>query len=127
MKAPRRYCAYRGYPPCQNRVLRGYCPEHTHHRTRQRTPTHPEYDSKRWQDYRKQYVADHPQCARCKAVTYCPDHIVPSWVEPDWFYLESNHQPLCRKCNTAKGYEDAITYRGQAQPMKRHQKVPIIA
>ena len=123
-KAPLRYCAY---PRCSARVPHGYCIAHRVEQGRQRMPTHPEYNSYRWQVYRDTYKAEHTHCALCPALVWVVDHIVPTWVAPDRFYDPSNHQPLCAKCNRKKADEDAQTYRGMARAMKKLHTPPVVA
>ena len=57
-----------------------------------------------WQRYRKQYLADHPLCARCarygrKAKSTSVDHIKPHHGDQKLFWDPANHQALCNACH----------------------------
>ena len=66
----------------------------------------------RWAKASKRFLMSHPICARCGMLAQVTDHIVPPWSEnaPD-FFDESNWQPLCSSCNSAKANEDKSKYR----------------
>jgi len=69
-----------------------------------------EYHTARWTRESAAFRKANPLCKRCKdagriSPTNVTDHIVPVAIHGD-FYDRSNWQPLCRKCNIAKGNED---------------------
>ena len=126
-KLPLKHCAY---GPCSVKVPVGtsYCPEHSRQKSREhRSTQHPGYNQHRWQKYRDEYKAEHPFCIQCKALTQVVDHIIPTWVRPDLFYEESNHQPMCFRCNRLKADEDAKRYAGKAQRFKTPVTSPVLA
>ena len=69
------------------------------------------YHTARWTKLSRRYRIAHPLCAECKRngriePSTFVDHIIPWPVCGDRFFDESNLQPLCDKCNHAKGQRD---------------------
>lgn len=69
-----------------------------------------EYHTSRWTKESKAFREIHPLCIECKKrgilqPTEVVDHIVPFPVCGD-FWNQENWQPLCKKCNVAKGNRD---------------------
>jgi len=66
----------------------------------------------RWQQYAKQFLREHPLCARCEkeGVTEAAevvDHIIPVRGPYDsLFWVASNHQALSARCHSIKTRED---------------------
>lgn len=63
-----------------------------------------------WARESKAFLAAHPWCARCaqrgaRVPATVTDHIVPHKGDPRRFWNRSNWQPLCGRCNRAKGVE----------------------
>ncbi|WGE43046.1 HNH endonuclease [Actinobacillus equuli] len=104
---PLRRCTF---PCCRNRVKSGRCDEHKPKDTRQGAAKRG-YDH-RWAKYRKGYLAQNPLCVMCLAKgIYTPatviDHIKPvenGQADP-LFWVQSNHQALCRDCHSYKTRE----------------------
>lgn len=74
------------------------------------------YHSYRWWKLSKRYRKQHPLCAECQrkgiiAPATCVDHIIPYPICKDYFFDESNLQPLCDKCNAEKGNWDKEAIR----------------
>lgn len=68
-----------------------------------------------WNQFAKRYKQQYPLCRNCLSKgdvkpSQIVDHIIPLHVRPDLKYEDSNLQPLCTACNTAKGKEDAKKY-----------------
>lgn len=101
---PLRRCSY---PNCKNKVKSGRCEEHKPKDTRASSSARG-YDHK-WSKYRAQYLRFHPLCVMClEKGIYTPatviDHIKPvenGQADP-LFWIESNHQALCRDCHSYK-------------------------
>ena len=101
---PLRRCSY---PNCKNKVKSGRCEEHKPKDTRASSSARG-YDHK-WSKYRAQYLRFHPLCVMClEKGIYTPatviDHIKPvenGQADP-LFWVESNHQALCRNCHSYK-------------------------
>ena len=75
----------------------------------------PEYHSHRWTRMSRAFRRDHPLCAECQrngriAEAQVTDHIIPPWVAGVDFWDENNWQPLCRRCNLAKGARDRVRW-----------------
>ena len=75
----------------------------------------PEYHTHRWTRLSRAFRRQHPLCAECQrkgriAEAEVTDHIIPPWVEGVDFWDASNWQPLCRRCNLAKGARDRIKW-----------------
>lgn len=75
----------------------------------------PEYHTHRWTRLSRAFRTQHPLCAECQrkgriAEAEVTDHIIPPWVEGVDFWDASNWQPLCRRCNLAKGARDRIKW-----------------
>jgi 5-methylcytosine-specific restriction protein A len=69
-----------------------------------------EYHTGRWTRESRAFRESNPLCAACFeegiiTPTEVVDHIIPAPICDD-FWDMSNWQPLCRKCNTAKGNRD---------------------
>jgi len=62
----------------------------------------------RWQRYSKQRLKAHPLCVRCQEQWGCvraarvTDHTIPHKGDERLFWLESNHQSLCKECHDIK-------------------------
>ncbi|MCY1283417.1 HNH endonuclease [compost metagenome] len=61
----------------------------------------------RWQKERERFLAKHPLCCQCEKegrVTEATDvdHIIPHRGDESLFWRESNWQPLCHSCHSAK-------------------------
>lgn len=62
----------------------------------------------RWQRISRQYLRQHPLCARCGRPAQVVDHIVPHRGREQLFWDESNWQALCKACHDRKtGEEDS--------------------
>ncbi|HGO5823469.1 HNH endonuclease [Mannheimia haemolytica] len=104
---PLRRCTF---PGCRNRVKSGRCEEHKPKDTRESAAKRG-YDH-RWAKYRKGYLVQNPLCVMCLAKgDYTPatviDHIKPvenGQADP-LFWVQSNHQALCRDCHSYKTRE----------------------
>lgn len=59
------------------------------------------YD-RRWQKFRRRFLADNPACAHCGRIAEEVDHITPLVIEPDRKYDLTNLQPLCHRCHSIK-------------------------
>lgn len=75
------------------------------------------YDG-RWRRYRVMFLRRHPLCVLCqqqgKATSATVvDHIIPHRGDPERFWDESNHQPLCKPCHD--GAKRAQELRGLAR------------
>ena len=91
----------------------------------------PEYHTHRWTRLSRAFRRQHPLCAECQrkgriAEAEVTDHIIPPWVEGVDFWDASNWQPLCRRCNLAKGARDRIkwpldTRKGEGVQISRRQ------
>jgi len=95
----------------KKRLTRPWIPQQTRAakmETRERSAD--EYHTARWTRESRAFRAENPLCRKCASVgivTSCDvtDHIVPPEVHGD-FWDKKNWQPLCRRCNIAKGNED---------------------
>lgn len=61
----------------------------------------------RWQEYARQFLKEHPLCARCEAAgrttaAAVVDHITPHRGNAALFDDAANHQPLCKRCHDRK-------------------------
>jgi 5-methylcytosine-specific restriction enzyme A len=95
-----RYCE--GSPQCRNTVVSGVCPDCRKTRTRV-------VYSRRWAQYSKRRLAEHPWCVGYPAGVHqtprlaeCTDHIKSARQYPELHWEPTNHQSLCRACNVAK-------------------------
>jgi 5-methylcytosine-specific restriction protein A len=96
--APLRYCLQRG---CNARVSKGYCSDCA-----------PKNDAgvhygRKWGKARLRFLAEHPFCVECekagaKTLATDVDHIIPHRGSAAVFWRESNWQPLCHSCHSAK-------------------------
>lgn len=94
------------YPGCRELVKHGNarCEKHRDLEKKQAEAARPSarergYDY-RWEKARKEYIAVHPLCERCKAVgIYRPakvvDHVIPHKGNSVLFWDRSNWQSLC--------------------------------
>ena len=69
-----------------------------------------EYHTAKWTRLSRRFREANPLCARCAAAgvvtpTQVTDHVIPVDIHKN-FWDQSNWQPLCRRCNIAKGNED---------------------
>lgn len=60
-----------------------------------------------WQGYRKLFLAEHPVCINCKrkgriVLATVVDHIKPHRQDMTLFWMEGNHQALCKRCHDRK-------------------------
>lgn len=74
----------------------------------------------RWEQYRKGFLQQNPFCCYCyrktpKVLTVATvvDHIVPHQGDQALFWLQTNHQPLCKACHDGEKAreERALGYR----------------
>ena len=101
---PLRRCSY---PNCKNKVKSGRCEEHKPKDTRASSSARG-YNYA-WSKYRLKYLRLHPLCVMClKKGIYTPatviDHITPvenGQADP-LFWVEDNHQALCRDYHSYK-------------------------
>ena len=101
---PLRRCSY---PNCKNKVKSGRCEEHKPKDTR--VSNSARGYNYAWSKYRLKYLRLHPLCVMClKKGIYTPatviDHITPvenGQADP-LFWVEDNHQALCRDCHSYK-------------------------
>lgn len=107
--APLQPCARPGCPFLAS--VGRYCVEHAKAENAQKK----QYDRQRgssakrgygrkWQNYRKIYLAEHPLCMRCKKKgrimpAIVVDHIKPHKGDCNLFWQISNHQALCVRCH----------------------------
>lgn len=110
--APLQPCARPGCPFLA--VVGRYCEEHSKAEDAQKK----QYDRQRgssakrgygrkWQNYRKAYLAEHPLCVRCeKKGRITPatvvDHIKPHCGNHVLFWNTKNHQSMCKTCHDIK-------------------------
>lgn len=109
---PKRFCKFNG---CNERVVvrQVYCPYHRQRIDRsmregsyQKT-TNQLYNTPQWRKVRSSYLRQHPLCVQCKQNGYIVaatevDHINPHKGNDLLFWDESNFQPLCKPCHSAK-------------------------
>ena len=62
---------------------------------------------RKWQNYRKTYLAEHPLCVRCKEQgrimpATVVDHIKPHKGNYGLFWDVGNHQGMCVRCHNVK-------------------------
>lgn len=103
---PLRRCTF---PGCRNRVQSGRCEEHKPKVKDTRESSSARGYNYKWRKYREQYLRLHPLCVMClEEGFYTPatviDHIKPvenGQADP-LFWIESNHQALCRNCHSYK-------------------------
>lgn len=68
------------------------------------------YETERWKRESRAFKQSNPLCAECKRQgkirgAEVTDHIIPALICPDpW--NRNNWQPLCKRCNAAKGSKD---------------------
>lgn len=95
---------------CPIKVIKGYCDNHkAKAKERRGTASHRGYDHK-WRIYRKHYLHQNPICVRCRddlnIITPATliDHIKPvvNGQHDSLFWVQSNHQALCRTCHSWK-------------------------
>lgn len=100
-------------------VSRGYCMQHAQTKSVVRAPEQRGNSAQRgygsqWRAYALRYLARHQTCRQCDeqgraSLAQCVDHIEPCGnlgVAHPLFWIESNHQPLCRRCHAAKTKRD---------------------
>lgn len=111
--APAKPCVRSG---CRSLAVDGgrYCKKHTEAEKKQTK----RYDKQRgssckrgydrkWQKYRKRYLAVHPVCVRCEKMgritpATVVDHIEPHRGDYDLFWDLGNHQAMCKRCHDIK-------------------------
>lgn len=72
------------------------------------------YRTERWKQLSLRRLQLHPWCVGWpigkhgteKVLAEVTDHIKPASLYPELFFEETNHQSLCRDCNTLKGYSE---------------------
>lgn len=98
---PKRPCRQ---PGCPALVTTGYCPAHAHASREARPSACKRGYGRRWQRYRRAYLAQHPICRRClRAAAEHVDHVVPvSGPDDPRFWDSANHQGLCPSCHSEK-------------------------
>ena len=107
---PMHGCAERGCPELAERGKK-YCEKHAYLEPQK------DYDKgrsgasrgygKKWQAFRKNYLASHPLCVEClKQGRYVQatdvDHIIAHRGNMELFWDEKNLQPLCHSCHSKK-------------------------
>lgn len=113
--APLRPCLS---PRCRGRVRSGYCRDCARGREQQRGSAHARGYTRRWERYRKAWLAEHPICGdrastRSTAHSRCwkerrvvaarhVDHITPHEGDQELFWDSANHQSLCASCHSRK-------------------------
>ena len=115
---PPRLCAV---PGCKTPTRSTRCPAHESTQATERPSARAQgYDS-RWERHAKAYLAHHPLCAGCERkgrVTPAAevDHIVPH--RGDWalFWAPENHQPMCKRCHSAKTAREVNARRAGVGP-----------
>lgn len=83
----------------------GYCDDHRAEAfayDKKRLSSYQRGYDRRWQKYRRWFLAGHPLCARCGAIATVVDHIKPHKGDKQLFWDENNHQPLCKICHDRK-------------------------
>ena len=93
-----------------------YCDEHKDLSKKEYPRKHPElnkiYSTKRWMDYRKMYLAEHPLCVNydeCHNVATVVHHKKDHGGDPALFFSIDNLQSLCKRhhdeiTGTTKGW-----------------------
>jgi 5-methylcytosine-specific restriction enzyme A len=109
---PQRFCTVTG---CQARVSSGRCQAHQRQtqqvKDERRGTRHERGYTNRWAAYSQRRLAQHPWCVgypqgrhdAAPVLASCTDHIQPARARSDLFWEPSNHQSLCRACNSQKG------------------------
>jgi len=104
---------------CNNRVERGYCPEHARARNRARGSQRARGYTRRWESRARRFKARYPLCGmrpdgRPPVMSQCydegritpayqVDHVVPHRGDDDLFWDEINNwQALCAACGSRK-------------------------
>lgn len=59
------------------------------------------YGTRRWQEFRRTWLLDHPFC-ECGAPATLVDHIVPHRGDVAIFWRQGNHQSLCAPCHNSR-------------------------
>ncbi len=83
-----------------------YCDEHKDLAKTEYPRKHPElnkiYSTKRWKDYRKMYLSEHPLCVNyveCGEVATVVHHIKDSMGNDELFWDSNNHEAMCAECH----------------------------
>ena len=104
--APLAFCATSG---CAQRVPRGHCAAHSRVKDQARGTASQRGYTARWSRYSQQRLALHPWCVGYpdgvhpeRTVADVTDHIQGAARRPDLFWEPTNHQSLCRDCNSRK-------------------------
>ncbi|MDT0594550.1 HNH endonuclease [Glaciecola petra] len=101
-------CAFTGCPLRVDVSIGKYCANHNQRPKDKRLPAHYKGYDHTWRRYRKRYLRANPLCVRCKDydiinLATVVDHIEPvNGANDPLFYVEDNHQPLCRDCHAWK-------------------------
>ena len=129
--APLQPCARPGCPSLA--VVGRHCAKHAKAEKAQKK----QYDKQRgssakrgygrkWQNYRKTYLAKHPLCVRCKehgriTPATVVDHIKAHKGDMKLFWDPANHQATCSHCNTVKAvlYEGALGKKMKPIPVQQ--------
>ena len=66
--------------------------------------------NRRWARYRMVYLRQHPICVACGAVANEVDHVqrVVRGQNDPLFWVESNHQALCKRCHSRKTASEVL-------------------
>jgi 5-methylcytosine-specific restriction enzyme A len=108
--APKHPC---GYPGCTDLVEagNGRCERHRVQERqdldrRRGSAAARGYGSK-WRAARKEFLRQNPLCAKCCALgilraATVVDHVIPHKGDSKLFWLQSNWQPLCKRCHDRK-------------------------
>ena len=98
-------CSHTGCPNL-TKVGIPYCDTHKPLHKNDYKRKHPElnkiYSTKRWMDYRKMYLAEHPLCvnyADCGGVATVVHHIKDPMGNDELFWDSNNHEPMCAECH----------------------------
>ena len=121
-------CHYNG---CYATALPGkhYCLRHIqmeaqwgkgfrHSRRTKSNEWHSLYSSARWRTTSREFLKKYPVCCRCGKPARVADHIKPHRGEIELFYDETNLQPLCQSCHSAKIMAENNFYKSKRQPSK---------
>ena len=105
-------CSYSGCPALA--VERGRCARHRRPPEQQynydRGPSTEQGYGWRWQQMRRGWLRDNPDCVVCGSTANTVDHIIPrSRGGPD---DESNLQSMCRHCHNVKRQRERVTGTG---------------
>lgn len=99
---PKKPCSHQG---CSNLTKDRYCEEHKHlsnqYDKHRKSASKRGYDH-RWRKARKVFLMNNPACVKCGRLADVVDHIVPHKGDKQLFWNQSNWQPMCTSCHSAK-------------------------